>query len=179
MAILRRHPLLAYYVLTFALSWGGFVLVMGPGSLLNTDWQAEGRFVAAVMAMLAGPSIAGLLLTGLLDGRAGYRDLLRRLFTWRVGMRWFGFAILPAPIIAAGTLFALSTTSPLVTADNKAVVVLGGLAAAAATLLEEVGWTGFVVPRMRRRHDVLATGLIVGLLWGFWHFLQQVFISGT
>ena len=175
--LIRRHPLLA--CVRRSLSWGGFVLVVGPGSLVNTNWQAEGRFLSAVMVMLAGPSIAGLLLTGLVDGRAGYRDLFLRLCKWRVGIRWYALAILPAPIVSAGILFALSMTSPLLTADNKAAVVLGGLGAAATTVLEEIGWTGFVVPRLRRRHGVPMTGLIVGALWGLWHFLQQVFVSGT
>ena len=177
--LIRRHPLLAYYVLTFALSWGGFVLVVGPSSLVNTSWQAEGKFLSAVMVMLAGPSIAGLLLTGLVDGRAGYLELFLRLRKWRVGIHWYALAILPAPIVSAGVLFTLSMTSPLFTADHKAAVVLGGLGAAVTTILEEIGWTGFAVPRLRRRHGVPMTGLIVGVLWGLWHFLQQVFVSGT
>ena len=177
--VIKRHPLLAYYVMTFALSWGGFVIVLGTGSLVNTNWQAEGAFLSAVMVMLAGPSVAGLLLTGLVDGRAGYRDLLSRLRKWRVGLGWYAMAILPAPIVGAGVLFALSLTSPLLTADNKAAVLLGGLGAAVTTVLEEIGWTGFAVPRLRRRHSVPMTGLIVGVLWGLWHFLQQVSVSGT
>ena len=76
-------------------------------------------------------------------------------------------------------MFTLSLTSPLFTGVDKAVVVLGGFGAGATTLLEEIGWTGFVVPRLRRRHSVLMTGLIVGVLWGLWHFLQQIFVSGT
>ena len=36
---------------------------------------------------------------------------------------------------------------------------------------EELGWTGFAIPRMRLRYGILATGIIVGLLWGAWHFL--------
>ena len=103
------------------------------------------------MVMLAGPSIAGLLLTGLIEGRAGYRDLFLRLGKWRVGIRWYALAIVPAPIVSAGVLFALSITSPLLIAENKAAVVFGGLGAAAMTILEEIGWTGFVVPRLRRR----------------------------
>ena len=78
----RRHPLLGYYVLTFALSWGGFLLMVGPTSLTNTNWQAEAKFLYAIMVMLAGPSVAGLLLTGLVDGRAGYRDLFLRFCKW-------------------------------------------------------------------------------------------------
>lgn len=166
-------------VLTFALSWGGFVLAVGPDSLANTDWQGEGKFLIAVLAMLAGPSVAGLLLTGFVDGRAGYRDLLGRLRIWRVGLRWYAIAILPAPVVTAGILMALSIAPPLAVAENRTAVILAGLAAAATTLLEEIGWTGFAVPRLRRHHTVLTTGLIVGVLWGAWHFLQQVFISGT
>ncbi len=178
-ALIKKHPLLAYYLLTFTLSWCGFVLVLGPQSLANTDWQAEGAFLSAVMVMLAGPSIAGLLLTGLVDGSAGYRDLSSRLRKWRVGIRWYVIAMLPAPIVAAGVMFALSLTSPLFIADNKTAVVLGGLGAAVTTILEEIGWTGFVVPRLRRRHSVPMTGLIVGTLWGLWHLLQQISVSGT
>jgi pimeloyl-ACP methyl ester carboxylesterase/membrane protease YdiL (CAAX protease family) len=177
--LIRKHSLLAYYILTFGVSWGGVLLVVGPSSLINTNWQAEGKFLAAVLAMLAGPSIAGLLLTGLVDGRAGYRELLLRLRKWRVDIRWYAFAILVAPIVSAGVLFALSMTAPLLTVDNKMAVVLAGVGAAVTTILEEIGWTGFAVPRLRRRHSVPLTGLIVGVLWGLWHFLQQVFISGT
>jgi membrane protease YdiL (CAAX protease family) len=35
---------------------------------------------------------------------------------------------------------------------------------------EELGWTGFAQPRLRRRYGVLTTGLVMGLLWGTWHF---------
>jgi uncharacterized protein len=46
-------------------------------------------------------------------------------------------------------------------------------------LLEELGWTGFAIPRLLGRHGVLATGLFVGLLWGAWHFLSNIWGSGT
>jgi hypothetical protein len=46
-------------------------------------------------------------------------------------------------------------------------------------LLEELGWTGFAIPRLLGRHGVLATGLFVGLLWGAWHFLSNIWASGT
>jgi CAAX protease family protein len=46
-----------------------------------------------------------------------------------------------------------------------------GLAAGLMTgFCEELGWTGFVIPRLRLRYGVLTTGIIVGLLWGAWHF---------
>ena len=44
-------------------------------------------------------------------------------------------------------------------------------------LLEEIGWTGFAVPTLRRRYSAVTTGLIVGLLWGTWHVLIAVWAS--
>ena len=48
-----------------------------------------------------------------------------------------------------------------------------------AGFFEELGWTGFAVPGLRLRHGVLSTGLIVGLLWGAWHFLVTLWGSGS
>jgi membrane protease YdiL (CAAX protease family) len=44
--------------------------------------------------------------------------------------------------------------------------------------LEELGWTGFAVPRLRRRYSVFTTGFVVGLFWGVWHILPTYWGSG-
>ena len=44
--------------------------------------------------------------------------------------------------------------------------------------LEELGWTGFAVLGLRRHYGVFTTGLIVGFLWGAWHFLPTFWGSG-
>jgi membrane protease YdiL (CAAX protease family) len=176
-AFIKRHPVLIYFTLTFAISWGGFVLVLGPGGFPGTKELFETLFPLAILIMLLGPPFAGILLTGLVSGRAGLRELLSRLLRWRVGGRWYAVALLPAPLLAAAVLFALSLTSPFTT-DDKATVLLSGIAAGLTTVLEELGWTGFAVPRRRRRYSVLTTGIIVGVLWAAWHFLQVLFISG-
>jgi membrane protease YdiL (CAAX protease family) len=178
-AFITRHPVPIYFALTFAISWGGFVLVVGPGSFPGTGSQFDTLTPFVASAMLAGPSIAGLLLTGLVSGKAGLRDLLSRLLRWRVGARWYAVAILPAPLLAAAVLFALSLTSPIFTADDKAAVLLSSIVAGISIVLEEVGWTGFAVPRLRLRYGVLTTGLIVGVLWGAWHLLQGLWIGGN
>lgn len=175
----RSHPVSIYFVLTFAISWGSFVAVVGPGGFASTSWQSDPVFSLAVMAMLAGPCISGVLLTGVIDGRQGLRVMASRLLNWRVALRWYVFALMLAPLLAATALFALSLTSPIFTADNKTTVLVSGLVAGLTAVFEEVGWTGFAVPRLRRRYSLLMTGLVVGVLWGAWHLLQQVYISGT
>ena len=131
--------------------------------------------------MIVGPGVAGLLLTGLLDGRAGFRELLSRLLRWRVGARWWAVALLAAPLVFTVVHLALSLTSPIflpgiLTTDDKATFLLSGIAGALVVgILEELGWTGFATPRLLARHGVLATGLIVGVLWGAWHLLAHDF----
>jgi hypothetical protein len=140
-----------------------------------------------LLALFAGPSVAGIVLTGLLYGRAGFRNLLTRMTRWRVGARWYAVALLTAPLLVTATLLALSLSSPeflprILTSDEKAALLLCGIGwgLVGGGLLEELGWTGFAVPTLlRQRHGVLSTGLIVGLLWGAWHFLVAFWGSGT
>jgi membrane protease YdiL (CAAX protease family) len=116
-------------------------------------------------------------LTGLVYGREGFRDLLTRMTRWRVGARWYAVALLTAPLLYGAISLALSLTSPeylpsIFTTDEKASLLLMGIAYGliGGGFLEELGWTGFAIPRMRLRYSVLGTGLIVGLLWGAYHF---------
>jgi membrane protease YdiL (CAAX protease family) len=170
-AFIKRHPLLTYFALAFAVSWGGILIVVGPGGIPGNSEQLEMLFPFGYLAMLAGPSVAGILLTGLVHGRAGLREFLSRLLRWRVGARWYAVALLSAPLLATAVLFTLSLTSPIFlpgifASDDKATLLLFGIAGAIMVgIFEELGWTGFAVPALRLRHGVLSTGLIVGVLW--------------
>jgi membrane protease YdiL (CAAX protease family) len=178
-AFVARYPVATYVALTYAISWGGFVFVVGPGGFPGTGSQFDALLPRVAAAMLAGPAVAGFLLTVLLSGTAGLRELLSRLFRWRVGARWYVAALLPAPLLSAAVLFALSLTSPIFTAHDKTAILLAGITAGLTTVFEEIGWTGFATPRLRRRYGVVTTGLIVGVVWGAWHLLQGLWVGGT
>jgi membrane protease YdiL (CAAX protease family) len=176
-SFINRHAVLIYFALVFAISWGGILIVIGPGGIPATPEQIEPLLPFVYGAMLAGPSVAGILLTVLVYGRAGLRDLLSRLRRWRVGARWYAVALLTAPLVATAVLLSLSLLSPeflpgIFTSNDKAALLLSGIAAGLMVgIFEELGWTGFAVPRLRLRYGVLTTGLLVGLVWGAWHFL--------
>jgi membrane protease YdiL (CAAX protease family) len=188
-AFIRKHPVLSFYAMVFAISWGGILLVvgLGPGGIPATKGQVGAMMPFMLLALFAGPSVAGLLMTGLVYGREGFRDLLTRMTRWRVGARWYAVALLTAPLVVTATLLALSLTSPeflpsIFTSDDKVTLLLFGIGwgLVGGGLLEELGWTGFAVPTLlRQRHGVLATGLFVGVLWGLWHFLITFWASGT
>ncbi len=177
---------LLYFALTFLISWAGAMTVVGigHGTIPVTPEQLDPLLPYLGVAMLAGPVIAGPLLIGLVDGRAGLRELRSRLLRWRVGLRWYAVALLAAPLAVTATLLALSLISAdflpeLFTADAKLALVLAGVAVGLVFGLEELGWTGFAVPRLRLRYDVLTVGLIVGVLWAAWHVPVTLAGSGT
>lgn len=40
----------------------------------------------------------------------------------------------------------------------------------ATVLGEEIGWRGFLVPELAKRHGFIATGLVSGIIWAAWHW---------
>ncbi len=173
--VIKRYSVLIYYVLTFMISWGSLLILVGADGLLGlTEIPAE-KMPLLYTGMLLGPSVAGLLMTGLESGKAGCRELLHRLFKWRVAVRWYAIALLTAPFLLGLTILGLSFFSTnfvptVLSVDDKVTPIVGGIIAGILVgIFEELGWTGFVLPRLRKRYSVLATGLIMGLLWGLWH----------
>jgi membrane protease YdiL (CAAX protease family) len=126
-------------------------------------------------AILAGPTLAAFIMTATTEGRTGVRRLLGRFVLWRVGIKWYLFALLGVPLIMVlGTMVysmdlpnlgALGGPSYLLSylATFALVIVLGG------PLFEEPGWRGFALPRMERLHGPLLASLILGVLWALWH----------
>ncbi|MDD5774065.1 MAG: CPBP family intramembrane metalloprotease [bacterium] len=183
---IKKHPVITYFVMTFAISWGGVLIVIGPGGIpAASKEQFDALLPAAILALLAGPSVTGILLTGLVYGRAGYLEFLSRLFRWRVGIRWYAAALLIAPLVMTAVLFALSFLSPqflpgiFVSNDKISHLMFGLSVGLVAGLFEELGWTGFAIPELIKRYSVFITGLIVGVLWGVWHLIVCYWISGT
>jgi membrane protease YdiL (CAAX protease family) len=170
-----RHAVLTYYALVFTISWGGILAVVGPAGLLGAKYDPRALTQFVYVAALAGPSLAGVLVTGLVSGSAGFREILSRLCMWRVSVRWYAVALLTAPLLTAAILSVLLLTSHeflptiLATNDKGGVVFTGVVLGLVVCFFEELGWTGFAVPALRKRHGILATGLFMGLLWGLWH----------
>jgi membrane protease YdiL (CAAX protease family) len=167
--------------LAFAISWGGLLLAVGgPSGIPATQAEFDRLMPLVIPGMLFGPAIAGLAMTGLMDGRKGYRALLATLLTWRVGVAWYAVALLTAPLAFAAVLLPLSLVSPafvpsiVLAGDRVAFLLMGISAGLTVGFFEELGWSGFAIPRWRARHTIVASGLLAGILWGAWHLLSNV-----
>jgi uncharacterized protein len=168
---IERRPVVTYFALAFGISTGGLLLAAARGGL---PLDARDSWIAA-LALFTGPSVAGLLMTYLVHGKNGLRKFLSRLLKWRVDTRWYAVALLTTPILVIPILLGLSLISPVflppafTTEDIVSLLLLGIVTGIIGGFSEELGWTGFVTPELRRRYSVLATGLIVWAMWAVWH----------
>jgi hypothetical protein len=103
-----------------------------------------------MLALLAGPSIAGLIMTGVADCRSGYHALVSHLLRWRVGAHWYALARSSPlqsctwlPHFRSRALRLISLPSIVATSDKAAMLVMGlAYGLLGGGFLEELGWTG-------------------------------------
>jgi membrane protease YdiL (CAAX protease family) len=180
---MKKHPLLAFFLLTFLITWGlGACFALFPDQLTALFGKISPSNPLFLIAVYA-PSFSALVVTGVTCGAAGVRDLLSRLFRWRVGLRWYVTALLGLP--ALGFVFAavdawLSGKSLKLHPnpwDLAIYPLLTSLVIDPGPLGEELGWRGFALPRLLQGRSALSASLILGVVWGIWH-LPAFFFSG-
>jgi membrane protease YdiL (CAAX protease family) len=171
----ERYPVMSYFILVYLISWGAVLLIVQAlADSAATDPTTRTAIIS--LPLLVAPGIAGVTLTALLEGTAGLRVMLSRMTNWRTHFRWYALALLLMPTLVLLILYVLTLS---VSAAYSPILSLFGLAGILAGYLEEIGWTGFAVPRLLTRRSPLAVGLIVGLLWGIWHGLADYSIRGA
>lgn len=170
--ILKSYPVASYFILVFLISWGTILMFLGGDGLPISQDQVQ----SAGMALLLGTTGAMLILTSALEGKAGFKRLVKDLSKWKANIGYYLFALLTAPATAIITLLVLSIFDSkfmpkIISSSDKIQLVGMGIAAGLViAFFEEVGWTGFAVPRMLDNHGVLFSGIVTGSLWGLWHF---------
>jgi uncharacterized protein len=174
---IKRHPLKSYFLLAYLIPWCAILALVGVDGLRSGDLSMS-RGMLVWLAMLAGPSVAGILMTATVAGKEGLREFGARLRRWRVGGRWY-LTLLVAPsaglvTVVVLTAFSSDFTPMLVTEGSVTVLVVMFVALVAGASIEELGWTGFATPRITAAFGFFASGLMLGSLHGAWHFLADL-----
>jgi membrane protease YdiL (CAAX protease family) len=171
MSLVRRHPLISFFVLAFALSWGG--------------WPLYAAGVWPIPFLAGGPLLAALIVVPLTRGRTGLRELGSRMIRWRVGWRWYAVALgLPLAVLLATVALnvALGADAPSLAGVGSLPTVLLVFAVRLIDPMngpmgEEPGWRGFALPGLQTGRSPLLATLILAPVIAVWH-LPLALIEG-
>jgi membrane protease YdiL (CAAX protease family) len=162
-SFVHRHPIISFFILASALGSATVYLVVR--GVLPAGLALTAAFSA---------STAGIIMTAVEDGTTGLKLMLSRLLIWRVAIGYWLFAVLfPVPAILLG-----SVVNPLFSGDSISFsevkpafeilpmfigfIIVAGLG-------QELGWTGYLTPRLQARFDALTSCVIRAILVSIWH----------
>ena len=166
----RRANVMTFVLLTFIATW--------------TMWIAASAFFpdSLAFASLPGtimPAIMALWLTKR-ESEQSFRDLVTRLFKWRVSVWYYVFALtfMAAVKLSAASLYRLDTGAwPAFGTTSLILMLVGALFSTPVQAGEEIGWRGFMLQRLAQRLGFAWASLLVGVTWAAWH-LPMFFMPG-
>jgi uncharacterized protein len=164
----KRHPIITFFVLTYVFTWA----IESPLVFLTDSVTATQGLVLVILASNV-PSAVAIVLTAIVLGRGALRKLLGRLLIWRVSLFWYLVVFLGPVALTGGVVLlnslmggpALSLGMTLV----GATIFFAFSVVPGSALGEEIGWRGYVLPRLQSRMSALSAALLIAPIWGLWH----------
>jgi membrane protease YdiL (CAAX protease family) len=147
----------------FTWPWGYFVTPIG---LSGGQWT----FLAAFMPMVWAPTLIALGLTRYADGAAGLRCELRARLGYRGSVVLLVVAAITPVVVglAAGAAArAVGDASPFI--PSSQILPMLAIQVVTGSTGEELGWRGFLLPRLRAYVGETGAALLMSGLWALWH----------
>ncbi len=116
------------------------------------------------------PSIVALIFTAITSGKKGLYKLFVKQTVKKTGLKWLLISMIGIPVLASIAMltsldFDISRFNLRTTQLLPQIVVIAFIAVG-----EEYGWRGFLLPRLMDKFNLLYSSIILGLIWGIWHF---------
>ena len=168
-----------FLIISFGLAWGILALYIFFQDYMSAIFgPISGDHPLFFLAVYA-PAIAAFFLILKNAGLSGLSRFLSRIFLWRCSLRWYGFLFIVIPLIFyAGSAWKgnlMTESFPYRTIISLLIAVIFALIKGP---VEEFGWRGFVLPLLQQKFSPFWAGLILGIIWGLWHF-PAFQLSGT
>ncbi|TJY38070.1 CPBP family intramembrane glutamic endopeptidase [Pontimicrobium aquaticum] len=152
------------------------IIAIALSSIICFISYAIGDTNISILSVLT-PTILALIYTLFTKGKKGVHQLFIKQTVKKISFKWILVSLLGIPLIASLAMlslysfdiskFALRTTQLMPQIIVIIVIALG----------EEYGWRGFLLPRLMNKFNPFYSNVILGLIWGIWHF--PAYLIGT
>lgn len=163
-----------FLIYTFSISWLFWLIIIIANRVFDALWYGELLTWIPMLTASLGPAIGGYMIYKQCNNSTPLKSFAKLVFNrdiekkawlifglficWRFLMVWIAFSI-QEPI---SILYMLL---------NLPLFIIGGG-------FEEIGWRGYLQPKLEKETGYLVSVLIVGVIWSIWH-LPLWLISGT
>lgn len=119
------------------------------------------------------PGLFAILITAISRGQIGVKCFLRDTRYKKENTGWYLFALF-APFLFCLLSFIIysfieNTKFITPTFNDPHLYLFEFIFIVIGSYGEEIGWRGFMLPQLQKRHSLLVSSLIIGLVWGIWH----------
>jgi membrane protease YdiL (CAAX protease family) len=170
--------LTVFLILSMIISWPVVLLIIAqllPDFKIGDIEAVKNAFGNINMLFSTGPFISAIIVTLIYRGKSGLKELFRKVITWKVSVRWYFWALI-LPVIPQwiglflwAQLTGKELMLPTVTGYLSSWVQIA-LISTVYYITEELGWRGFMLPRILSMHTWIKSSLLVGIIWSIWHY---------
>ncbi len=166
-SFVKRHQLISMYLILFVLAWS----VMIPQALYSQGFLSAPLPVFLEILTGWAPAIAAVTITAMVAGRAGVRELFKRLLNWRVGAQWYLVAFFLLALLILGGIGLHVLFGGAIPAIPAAGAPLWKIAFAFLLFvglgflinMEEIAWRGFALPKLQSHYNVLVACVLLAI----------------
>ena len=156
--------IILFLIYTFSISWFFWLIIIISNKYFDALWYGETLTWILFLLGSLGPAIATYIIYKKNNNSKSLKTIIRPTFRdirkkewlifgifiiWRFVMVWIAFGI-EEPI------------SILYMFLNLPLFIIGGG-------LEELGWRGYLQPKLEKESNFIVSVIIVGVIWSLWH----------
>lgn len=178
---IARKPLLTYFVLSFVFFWLFLALFVVALNILHLKPDTLPSWLMSLVTIFGSwtPTLAVVIAINATEESSGISRLFRKFIQFKVSAKWYLAALIPfgLALMAVGVYQVIGRTASI---ELHPLIFWIGLITVnflSGPTGEEFGWRGFALPRLLEKYTPLKTGIILGVIWDFWH-LPLWFTSG-
>jgi uncharacterized protein len=174
---MQRHPIASYFVIMYTGLWLAYLpLVLSKHGFGVLPFEFPFPVVLFNLpASLAGPLLAGVIMSWVVGGKQGRQEFRKRLFRFKVAPQWYLMPLAAIPVLGVLSVAVVQGVAPIglfvgnIASFFVSYLLSALLLAVLINLWEESGQIGFALPELQRRHGAVLASLIIAPMWALMH----------